>query len=337
MQHLFQLIGDDQTLNHAHEVRFIQDVLLGGCAYQLKSHEPQLFKKTVVYLELFNPDYQWVQTLRAQGKKIVLIHMGDEFAKKDVSAYSECDLVMRSYFFPDMFGLPHLKNKILWIPNGYKSGVGPRAPQQLLSVAHRTQFAAFLGWIHNPDSFNRERDSFAQAVREIRKNPGERFMRFERWLNRKRFPSQERRSFASAALQSEDLYLLSSSGFSAGKNVGLYSAMLENTIFAPCPAGNSPETIRLYDVLECGAIPISLDHEFLRSPLALGAIGPVPFPILNHWKELPSFLSTMKERLKNNPAAIQELQKNCIDWWTSYKAFIAKKIENKLTSLSTMP
>lgn len=337
MQHLFQLIGDDQTLNHAHEVRFIQDVLLGGCAYQLKSHEPQLFKKTVVYLELFNPDYQWIQTLRGKEKKIALIHMGDEFAKKDVSAYSECDLVMRSYFFPEMFDLPHLKNKILWIPGGYKSGVGPRPPQQLCLVEHRTQFAAFLGWIHNPDSFNRERDSFARVVREIRKNPGECYMRFERWFNRKRFPSQERRSFVSAALESDDLYLLSSSGFSAGKNVGLYSAMLENTIFAPCPAGNSPETIRLYDVLESGAIPISLDHEFLRSPLALGAIGRVPFPILYQWEELPSFLSTMKERLKNNPAAIQELQKNCIDWWTSYKAFIAKKIESKLTSLSTMP
>lgn len=172
-------------------------------------------------------------------------------------------------------------------------------------------------------------------VREIRKNPGERYMRFERWFNRKRFTSQERRSFSSAVLKGEDLYLLSSGGFAAGKNVGLYSTMLENTIFAPCPAGNSPETIRLYDVLESGAIPISLNHAFLHSPLALGAIGHVPFPILKGWEELPSFLSAMKERLKNNPIAINELQKNCIDWWTSYKAFIAKKIENKLVLLST--
>ncbi len=336
MQHLFQLIGDEQALNHAHEVRFIQDVLLKGCAYQLKSHEPQLFKETVVYLELFNPDYQWIRKLRSQGKKVVLIHMGDEFAKKDISAYGECDLVLRSYFFPEMFDHPHFQHKMVWIPNGYKSGVGPRPPQELLPVEHRTQFAAFLGWIHNPDSFNRERDSFARVVREVHKNPGERYMRFQRWFNRKRFSSQERRSFSSIALNSKDLYLLSSSGFASGKNVGLYSTFLENTVFAPCPAGNSPETIRLYDVLESGAIPISLDHEFLRSPLALGAIGDVPFPILKHWEELPAFLSTMKECLIENPMEIHALQQKCIRWWAAYKTFIQEKIESQLRLLNVM-
>lgn len=39
-----------------------------------------------------------------------------------------------------------------------------------------------------------------------------------------------------------------------------YIALLNNTIFAPCPSGNNPETFRQYEALELGAIPILINR-----------------------------------------------------------------------------
>jgi hypothetical protein len=108
---------------------------------------------------------------------------------------------------------------------------------------------------------------------------------------------------------------------------------MEDSIFAPCPAGNSPETIRLYDALELGCIPVSLQHSFFTSNDALAAIGPVPFPIIGSWDELPSFLDRMKSVAISNPDEITTLQEKTINWWSSYKEFIQKKISSQINLL----
>ena len=108
---------------------------------------------------------------------------------------------------------------------------------------------------------------------------------------------------------------------------------MEDSIFAPCPAGNSPETIRLYDALETGSIPISLKHEFLLSEEALALIGPIPFPMLNTWNELPTYLQSMREKLNSSPEEIVQLQARCISWWSDYKTAIQKKIASSIASL----
>jgi hypothetical protein len=108
---------------------------------------------------------------------------------------------------------------------------------------------------------------------------------------------------------------------------------LEDSIFAPCPAGDSPETIDLYDVLETGAIPISLKHDFLISEDALAAIGPVPFPIIDSWEQLPSYLDQMRSVLSSDPAKISQMQSSCIDWWARYKTMIAARLTDSLKQL----
>jgi hypothetical protein len=42
----------------------------------------------------------------------------------------------------------------------------------------------------------------------------------------------------------------------AALNKEAYLKLLSESIFAPCPAGNNPETFRLYEALECGTIPL---------------------------------------------------------------------------------
>lgn len=328
-------LSSPQTLNGALETWFIQNILLRGMPISVAGGD-LTFSDTrkLIYLELFKLDLDLIKHAQSKGKKVVLIHMGDEFAKKDISAYGECDFILRNYYFPEIFERPDLKGKVLWIPNGFKSGVGPRTPQSLKPATNRQHLASFMGWIDNPDSFARERDSFGRMVRSVRKSKGGRYAAFLKWFERKIHFSSERRQFSTSTFQCEDLYLLSSSGFASGNNLGLYSAIMENSVFAPCPAGNSPETIRLYDALESGCIPISLDHLFLRSPEALAAIGPVPFPILKSWDELPEFLSSKKRQLLEDPKAISMLQEQCVTWWQRYKEFISQKVAERISELA---
>lgn len=330
-------LSSPETLNGALETWFVQNELLGGIPISLLESGSALNidakSKHIIYLELFQINRAFIKNMHGAGNKVALIHMGDEFGTKDIAAYGDCDLILRNYYFPEMFSREDLKDRILWIPNGFKSGVGPRTRESLQPATSRQHLASFMGWIDNPDSFARERESFGRMVRSIRKSKGGRLALFSRWLDRKTHFNKERREFSRSTFQCEDLYLLSSSGFASGNNVGLYSAIMENSVFAPCPAGNSPETIRLYDALESGCIPISMDHLFLRSEDALAAIGPVPFPIIQSWDQLPTLLAEMKLRLEESPQKILDLQNQCVTWWASYKKYISQIICNRISQL----
>ena len=295
----FQIVATPDTLNSALETWFIQNNLLGGATYSPGFDPRKIQNSLVVYLELGEIDAGLIQALKLAGNKVALFHMGDELANKNIDLYASCDFVIRNYYFSHIVPKVSQSSKIIWAPNGFRTGVGPRAAVNLKPADKRQALAAFLGWISNAASYHGERQSFAEAV----------------------------------PMCGESLFVMPSNGFSAGYNVGLYSAILEDSVFAPCPAGNSPETIRLYDALETGSIPISLKHDFLMSEDALASIGPVPFPIIDSWAQLPIYLEQMKGVLDSNPAKITQLQTECIDWWTRYKKMIATRLLDGLSQI----
>jgi hypothetical protein len=294
-----QIVATPDTLNAALETWFIQNNLLGGAPYNPGFDPEKIQNSVVVYLELGEINAELIQALKSAGNKVTLFHMGDELANKNIALYASCDLVIRNYYFSHIVSKVSQSPKIIWAPNGFRTGVGPRAAINLKPAGRRQALAAFLGWINNAASYHGERESFAEA----------------------------------ASMCGENLFVMPSNGFAAGYNVGLYSAILEDSIFAPCPAGNSPETIRLYDALETGTIPISLRHDFLMSEDALASIGPVPFPIIDSWAQLPIYLEQMKGVLDSDPVKIIQLQAECIDWWTRYKKMIAIRLSDGLNQI----
>lgn len=294
-----QIISTPDSLNGALETWFIQNDLFGGAPYTLGVNPELLSNSATVYLELNQINIDIIRHIKSLGNKVILYHMGGERLDKDISAYAECDLVVRNYYFPSIINTARLGRKVMWAPNGFRTGVGPRAANNLKSSLQRQSLASFLGWINNASSYNNERASFAGP----------------------------------AAACGQNLYLMPSNGFAGGYNVGLYSAIMEDSIFSPCPSGNNPETIRLYDALELGCIPISLSHEFLLSKDALASIGPVPFPILGSWAEVPEFLERMKVKALTNPGEILDLQRSCINWWTDFKIAIQNKISEQIQAL----
>lgn len=294
-----EIISGPDSLNASLETWFIQNNLFAGAPYIFGVNSSQVEQVTAVYLELNQINSDLIRQLKSKGKKVILYHMGGEHLDKDISAYAFCDLVIRNYYFSSIINQSYLYGKVMWAPNGFRTGVGPRSSSKLKHASRRQCLAAFLGWINNAASFSNERTSFAE----------------------------------SAVMCGENLYVMPSDGFASGYNVGLYSAIMEDSIFAPCPAGNNPETIRLYDSLELGCIPISLSHDFLLSEDALGLIGPIPFPLLNSWGELPQFLVNMRGLSISNPSEISKLQERCISWWSDYKKAIQKKIFDRIQAL----
>lgn len=293
------IISAPDSLNGALETWFIQNNLFRGAPYSLTVNSDAIQNSPIIYLELHQINLDLINHIKAMGNKVILYHMGDERLDKDISAYDQCDLIIRNYYSSNIINSNYLAGKVMWAPNGFRTGVGPRASGDLKKAHYRQSLASFLGWINNPDSFNSERTSFVDPAKSC----------------------------------GENLYVLPSNGFAGGYNVGLYSAIMEDSIFAPCPAGNSPETIRLYDALELGCIPISLSQEFLLSKDALALIGPVPFPILNSWSELPGFLEQAKSGVLSNPEKISALQEKCIHWWESYKIAVQKKIYDRIQAI----
>jgi len=284
-----QIISTPQSLNGPLETWFIQNILFSGAPYALGFDSMKISSEVVVYLECGSIDYEVLKQIRMAGKRIILYQMGDELGQADLSRYREFDFVIRNYYRSDVFENVAFDNKVIWVPNGFRTGVGPRARAHIKSAGQRQGFAAFLGWISNPNSYKNERIDFAKA----------------------------------ALACGDQLYVLPARNFAGGYNVGLYSAIMEDNIFAPCPSGNSPETIRLYDVLELGCIPIMLKHEFLFSNKALAAIGPVPFVFLDSWSELPDFFKKVKETFPQDLEKWRKQQLLCIGWWSNYKTYIS--------------
>jgi hypothetical protein len=329
------IISTPQTLNAIQESGFIQDILFNGIPYSTDLNPKRFSESALIYLELFDINRDFISAAKSLGKKIVLYHMGDELGDKDIRAYFDCDLIIRNYYISHILQTPELHQKMIWAPNGYKTGVGPRNRQTLLPSSQRPHLACFLGWLSNTASFNGERSLFFEAIHASSGSFKNRRRAFWRWLKHYRVLSDNYLTFTRIAPQcTPDLYLMGSKGFSAGYNVGLYSAVMENSIFAPCPAGNSPETIRLYDALESGCIPVLLQHEFIDAKDALAEFGNPPITILQSWNEFPSFLQRIKEQFRVNPQKIQEQQEHCITWWTHYKDKIRQKITSRLTDLS---
>jgi hypothetical protein len=291
------LISTPHTLNGALETWFYQNEMLGGIPFTLDMEAGKIFDSVVVFIELADSiNLNAIRALHANRNKVVYFDMGDELGKKNVTPYVECDLVLRNYLYLNIFQDARYRDKVIWIPNGFRTGVGPRNPDLLKPVAERQWLATFLGWLDNARSHNNERQIFKGIAPRCGTN----------------------------------LFWNASSNWAGGYNLGLYSAIMESSIFAPCPAGNCPDSIRIYDAMELGCIPVYLRHTFLDNEYSMQS---PPFPILNSWDELPDFLERKRQELVRNPRAFEELQKATIAWWTQTKRRIAGNIQKRLLEL----
>ncbi len=106
-----------------------------------------------------------------------------------------------------------------------------------------------------------------------------------------------------------------------------YVQTLRDSIFVPCPMGNvNLESFRIYEALECGAIPIlekRVGFDYFKHLL-----GDHPLPTFPSWRRAAQFLAG----LRDDHAALDRLQSQCMEWWESYKGQLSAQIGRFLAS-----
>lgn len=104
-----------------------------------------------------------------------------------------------------------------------------------------------------------------------------------------------------------------------------YVAILSQTVFTPCPAGNNPETFRHYEALELGSIPLIIrqhpDYDFLQ------AWKGYPGPIFKNWEEALKFTSTI------SPSEVDILQENIILWYEKFREEVLFQFSQRVMEL----
>ena len=281
------------------ESNFILRVLLGSLhrpvrviAVEHLAEAPALDDVLVVSMMTEFADY--LRKARRLGRRhLMLLHLGDEQGTDDRSFYADVDLVLRNYWFQPIMAEP----KVVWIPNGYANGVGPLDRTALLRSSQRASEGFFAGAL-GMRALSHERHSMKAAV--------------------------------DAAALPFDLRFTATARDRLGPVA--YASRLADARFALVPGGNSPETIRLYDALETGAIPIMLRSAFADAPDALD--GP-PFPLLDDWTGLAPAVAPFSGASAEARHAVDELQDTVLAWWESVKQRSQRTLRRQIDAVMT--
>jgi hypothetical protein len=280
------------TLDHVLESHFMREVLLGEIGRPLRivpyeDGQPLPLAPDTLIGSHGLEAVPLIAEARARGlENIGLFHMADEQGTEDRSFYGNADYVIRHYWFAPAMASPSERSLgVIWVPNGYRNGAGPINPARQLGIAERTIIGFFAGAMSGR-LLAGQRDAMLNAVRDAR------------------LP----------------FTVLTTPGFGQGLGVVAYAAWLCNSRFALVPAGNSHETIRLYDALEAGAMPIMVRSPFTEAATALAANGTPPFVFLDSWSELASVYAPYADA--DAPATIARLEEQrqaVVKWWSDFK------------------
>jgi hypothetical protein len=238
------------------EAHFIREVLLGGAHrpvrfFAIDPGDPIPASGDFLVFSFETGLQKFIGDALSRGvTNLGVFHAGDELGTAAKDFYKDVDYVIRNYHHDSAFKLPAGSRclDVLWVPNGYRSGVGPRRPEILVPFSARSHSMFFAGFMDSSADAKSERTQMISIVRQSK------------------LPA----------------VLMLTPGFAQGLGTASYAAWMENTRFALVPRGRSAETIRLYDALELGSIPITLRHAFISK-----VMPDAPFVILNSWNELP--------------------------------------------------
>ena len=107
-----QILSNPDSLNAALETWFIQNNLFNGAPYTLGIDLANTKNTLVIYLELGEINLDLIRAIKSLGNNVILYHMGDELANKNIEAYLECDFIIRNYYFSHIQNDPRFAGKI---------------------------------------------------------------------------------------------------------------------------------------------------------------------------------------------------------------------------------
>ena len=246
------------------------------------------------FIYCFDPAYY----ARFRGKNVFLVAFLDENFEGGYDVYQNFRGVFRC-FWSDVFNHPPMMR----MPLGYCNDTKP-AIQEVRRATERTYVWSFMGAA--------DKSTRPDVVRELGSIEPHFMFSTEHvpgitTLNR---VDGVRRQFSPAE----------------------FSRVLLDSIFSPCPMGNvNIECYRVYESLECGAIPIvekRLTLDYYRKLL-----GDHPMPTVRSWSEA----RRMIWKMLRNPGDVDCLQKQCVTWWAQYKIDFSARVGEFLAERAIAP
>jgi len=128
----------------------------------------------------------------------------------------------------------------------------------------------------------------------------------------------------------DDGLLISTGGFSQGYEAHEYNEVMNGAKFIPCPRGVvSPDSFRLCESLEVGAVPIATSDIVDGKNFYEAIFGePVPFPVFEDLAlNVDSFIDDNKDNFK-------ALSNKCRSWWGLQKRKLLTDLTDTVSELS---
>ena len=194
--------------------------------------------------------------------------------------YAQAAFVIRNYYFSEIWEA--FPGKIVWIPNGHVDGLMDGIVVK--SVLERTRNCSWLG-------------SFS---------PG--------YVEGISLRTDSRKHMIEVLEPSKICLIEASSGFLGTRQSQDYAQFVLDSKFTLCPWGNNKETIRLYDALEIGSIPILLSGASFIDYM-LSVVPGHPFVIIEDWIEVAGVL----EHYEMHPDQLVAQQAHSLEWWNQFQ------------------
>lgn len=107
-----------------------------------------------------------------------------------------------------------------------------------------------------------------------------------------------------------------------------YRAVLLESTFALAPWGNNPETLRMYEALEAGAIPIYQNYSIIEADrdFVLHGLPNWPGLTVNSWEEATLLIQSYLRDKK----LILRLQADVINWWATFKQKLQQDVRSTI-------
>jgi hypothetical protein len=102
-----------------------------------------------------------------------------------------------------------------------------------------------------------------------------------------------------------------------------YERILRDSVFVPSSMGNvNLDCFRVYEALECGAVPIV--EQRVGFDYFARLLGSHPLPCFTDWNHAARFLG----RIQHDHEAQDRLLSECSLWWSNYKNELKARIED---------
>jgi hypothetical protein len=279
-EQLPQLYTGIWQAQNPHERDWIEDIFRPFISNYVTDGKHELVMDNAILLDAFCYAQDKKYYERFRGKNAFLVQFLDENYEGSYEIYENFRGVLRCHW-SDAFN----PERVIALPLGYSVGV-ERGREVIVPASKRRYVWSFLGQVNKSS-----RPDMAHALAKIAPNflfatdnvPG--FVFYNKADGKKRLFS--------------------------GKE---YYEFIFDSTFSPCPMGNTNlECFRVYESLECGAIPIvekRLTLDYFREVL-----GDHPMPTVRSWREAHGLIT----ELLQTPAQMDVLQQNCMNWWKVFK------------------